>query len=327
MQKPIKEVYTDIALEVAEGLGEGEEGVELHSEDHPDAELKVSSVRITNEKGGERIGKPVGTYVTLESPRLRDNDAFAHEIIISQLADELIKMAELKQGSSVLIVGLGNWNVTPDALGPRVVSKVLVTRHLVETTAVDTHIDYAVRSVCAISPGVMGITGIETGEIILGIVERVQPDLVVAVDALAARSIQRINTTIQLANTGINPGAGLGNKRMGLNKETLGVPVMAVGVPTVVDAATLINDTLDEILEDMAKHSDDNINFYKNLQELQSHDKYGLIKETLRPYSGNMFVTPKEVDAVVDRLSRIISNGINIALHPGITSEDINRYF
>jgi spore protease len=157
-------------------------------------------------------------------------------------------------------------------------------------------------------------------------VERTKPDLVIAVDALAARKTSRINATIQISDTGINPGAGLGNRRMPLNRKTLGVPVIAVGVPTVVDAATLVNDTMDKMLEAMTEEELPGQDFYDMLKNLQDQEKYGLIKDILDPYAGNMFVTPKEVDAVIDRLANIIANALNMALHPGITTDDVNRY-
>ena len=317
-------IYTDIALEIAQSLGDTE-GIKMDTREMPEAQLSISRVVVENNEAAQRLGKPQGTYITLESPLLRENLADVHEIIIKELAANISAIHDIDKDSSILVIGLGNWNITPDALGPKVVSKLLVTRHLVDTTAIDPLIEHAVRPVAAISPGVMGITGIETGEIVLGLVERIRPGLVIAVDALAARSIRRINSSIQISDTGINPGAGMGNKRMRISHETLGIPVLALGVPTVVDAATLINDSLDSIIDTLS--SDDSTDFYKSLQGLKNEDKYDMIKNSLAPYSGNMFVTPKEVDAVVERLSRIISNAINIALHPGISAEDINKYF
>ena len=172
----------------------------------------------------------------------------------------------------------------------------------------------------------MGITGIETGEIIKGLVEKLKPSLVIAIDALAARRSSRINATIQMSDTGVAPGAGVGNPRMILNKETLGVPVIAIGVPTVVDAATLVSDTMDRILSGMIAQAEENSPFYEMLQNLEQEEKYTMIAELLDPYTENMFVTPKEVDAVIERLANIIANSINIALHPGITLKDIGRY-
>jgi spore protease len=154
----------------------------------------------------------------------------------------------------------------------------------------------------------------------------VNPDLLIAIDALAARRSSRINAAIQLSNTGIAPGAGVGNKRMMLDQDSLGIPVIAIGVPTVVDAATLVNDTMDCILNEMMTQTENGSDFYKTLQSLEQEEKYQMITNILGPYTGNMFVTPKEVDAVIDRLANIIANSINIALHPGVTMEDINKY-
>jgi len=312
-------------MEAASDFGEID-GVSMTSEEHAEIGLVTTTVEISNEHGAASLRKPIGTYITLESQVLMENDPDAHEFIIGEMARKIGRLHKLGKDDTVLIVGLGNWNVTPDALGPKTVARVLVTRHLTETDAVPWGIDDAVRPVCAVTPGVMGITGIETGEIVRGIVDRVRPGLVVAIDALAARSISRINCTVQMSNAGVNPGAGLGNKRMELNEKTLGVPVLAIGVPTVVDAATLINDSLDYILDDMIAQSDEGSEFYKTLQSLQSQEKHALIHHTLEPYAGNMFVTPKEVDAVIGRLANILANALNIALHPGITPDDINRY-
>lgn len=323
-------IYTDLALELHEMLNKDEkdefevEGVKLKVGQTPKEDIKVTWVEVLNKKGEEQMGKPIGNYVTVESEEMRHNNVEAHEDIIKIVSDNLVKLYKLNKDSVVLIVGLGNWNVTPDALGPKVVSKVLVTRHISES--LPWSIDESVRLVSAVSPGVMGITGIETSEIVKGIVDRVKPNLIIAIDALASRSISRINTTIQISDTGVAPGAGMGNKRMMINEETMGVPVIAVGVPTVVDAATLINDTMDNMLEDMISYVEKGSDFYEMLKDLGTENRYPIIKDVLDPYAGNMFVTPKEVDAVVEWLSNIIANAINISLHPGITKEDINRY-
>ena len=319
-------IYTDLAMEAASDCGDID-GVTVITEDDGEAQLTITTVEVTSDGAAQRLRKPIGTYITLESQLLMENAPSAHEVIIKQFSQKLGGLHKLGSDDVVLVVGLGNWNVTPDALGPRVISRVLVTRHLTDTDAVAEEIQSSVRPVCAVTPGVMGLTGIETGEIVRGIVDRIHPRLVIAVDALAARSINRINSTIQMCNTGLNPGAGMGNKRMALNEQTLGVPVISIGVPTVVDAATLINDTLDVILDDMVSQSDGGGEFYDMLRGLAEQEKYTLIQRTLAPYAGNMFVTPKEVDAVISRLAGIIANALNIALHPGITQDDINRYF
>lgn len=321
-------VRTDLAIEARELAQQSAEeadqldGVEVETEENPDYFL--THVRILSEEGSHLMGKPMGNYITLESEKLKENDVECHEKIIKLLAENIRSLAKFDEDDCILVAGLGNWNITPDALGPKVVSKILVTRHLQGTLPEE--IEETVRPVAAVSPGVMGITGIETGEIIKGIVEKLQPSLLIAIDALAARRSNRINAAIQMSDTGVAPGAGVGNKRMMLDEETLGIPVIAIGVPTVVDAATLVNDTMDKILGEMMQQTKKGSEFYQTLQSLEQEEKYQMIADILGPYTGNMFVTPKEVDAVVDRLANIIANSINIAVHPGVTMEDINRY-
>lgn len=319
---------TDLAIE-ADILQHSEtkediEGVKIIIENGLKDDINVTWVKILNEKGSKTMGKPIGNYITIESQLMKQNSITLHEDIIKIMADKLIKLTQLKDDTSILVVGLGNWNITPDALGPKVVSKILVTRHLLQN--IPEEIDNSVRMVSAISTGVMGITGMETGEIVKGIVQNVKPDLVIAIDALAARKTSRINTTIQISDTGISPGSGVGNTRMALNQKTLNVPTIAIGVPTVVDAATMVNDTMDKILDEMSVQAKKGSEFYNMLKSINEDEKYSLILDILEPYSGNMFVTPKEVDAVIDGLADIIGNALNIALHPGIDTNDINRY-
>ena len=327
-----RNVRTDLTLEAHELLreravrekkeDEGIPGVEV--ENTGDAEIKITRVRVVSPAGESAIGKPMGNYITLEVPGLRENDQVLYENTCKALAKELTGILKLDDKTLTLVVGLGNWNVTPDALGPKVVSSMMVTRHLLEY--LPDQVDKGVRPVCAVAPGVLGITGIETGEIIKGIVERVKPDYVIAIDALASRKMDRINTTIQVADTGIAPGSGVGNKRMELSRATLGVPVIAIGVPTVVDAATMVNDTIDLVLDSMIEQAPQGTEFYKMMKSINRDEKYSMIKEVLEPYSGNLVVTPKEIDDVIKRISKVIANGLNIALHQGITLNDVNRY-
>ena len=329
----VKSVRTDLTLEAHELLKEQylrEEnqgmreppGVEVES--LGDDDIRITRVKVTSPTGEVSIGKPMGNYITIEVPGLRDNDQTLYENTCKALAKELNNILNLNEKSTILIVGLGNWNVTPDALGPKVVSSVMVTRHLLEY--VPEQVDKGVRPVCAVAPGVLGITGIETGEIIKGIVDKVKPDVIIAVDALASRKMERVNTTIQIADTGISPGSGVGNKRMDLSKDTLGIPVIAIGVPTVVDAATMANDTIDLVLDSMIKQAPKGSEFYSMLKRIDRDEKYQLIREVLQPYVGNLIVTPKEVDEAVERISKVIANGLNIALHQGITLQDVDRY-
>ena len=270
--------------------------------------LKVTRVRIENEKGEMALGKGVGNYITMEIPPsvpLMEED---YENACRILATELKSILPKIEKGSVLVLGLGNRNITADAIGPKTVDSVLITRHLIEYMPEE--IDQRLNPVCAISPGVLGITGVETGEIVKGVIDRVKPSLVIAIDALCSRRMERVNRTVQISDTGIVPGAGIGNRRMAIDKKTLGIPVIAIGVPTVVDAATIAGDTIDRITESL-----------KNAAEGDSP-----LLKVLKPDLDDFIVTPKEVDTAVDFIGRIIANGINIALHEGITLHDIDRY-
>ncbi|MGO0915134.1 GPR endopeptidase, partial [Clostridioides difficile] len=219
------------------------------------------------------------------------------------------------ENKKTLVIGLGNRNITSDALGPKSVSKTLVTRHLFKNYNKDYDDDFT--EVSALSPGVMGVTGIETSEIVKSLVEKVKPDRVVAIDALASRKMERVNSTIQISTAGISPGGGVGNTRKSLTKETLGVDVIAIGVPTVVDAATLTIDVLDMAIDNLIAQSEETESFYEMLKKLKEEEKYHLIKDSLDPYDKNLIVTPKDIDDTIENLSIIISEGLNRSLHPG----------
>lgn len=285
---------------------------------------KVTKVKIESEEGAKKLGKPIGNYITIDIPE--------HTVYDGELMDDLSKavgislkdLVGLSEDKLVLVVGLGNRKVTPDALGPKVVDKIMITRHLKEVMP-DT-IDDSIRPVCAIAPGVLGITGIETGEVIKALVDKIKPDMVICIDALASRRIQRVNRTIQISDTGISPGAGVNNHRMRINEETLGIKVIAIGVPTVVDAATIANDSIDLVIDELISQSEEGSDFYKMIKNIDKNEKSALIKELLNPYVGDLMVTPKEVDLVIDSLSKIISNAINIAIQPNLEMEDINKF-
>ncbi|MCL2874326.1 MAG: GPR endopeptidase [Defluviitaleaceae bacterium] len=326
-----RNVVTDLAIEAHEMLCEEQEasfidGVVVNEQEFCNGEIRVVHVKITNENGENQLRKPIGNYITIESAAVKERDKETHEEIIKVLADIVGNLHGLKSDGVILVVGLGNRNVTPDALGPRAAEKVLVTRHLKNEGIIPKELEGKVRAVASISPGVLGITGIETYEIVKGVTDRIKPDLIIAIDALAARELSRINSTIQISDTGISPGAGMGNKRVELNEKTLGVKVIAIGVPTVVDAATMVNDVLDGILSDLQAESNSGAAFYSIIKELSSEEKYPMILSALEPYDGNMFVTPKEVDDVVNDLSVIIANGLNIALNQGVGKGDVWRY-
>ncbi len=299
---------TDLALENKEWLQSRqitlEEGVA--AVEKSGRYVTLTEVEIQTPKASEQMGKPMGRYWTIEGALLKENHPEALEEAAAVTEEALRQLMGLKGKETVLVVGLGNWNVTPDALGPKVVQQVFVTRHLQQTLPKE--LAETFRPLAAVSPGVMGITGLETGEMVRGIVQQAKPDLVLAVDALAARKFSRINTTIQLSDTGIAPGSGVGNKRMGLSKETLGVPVIAIGVPTVVDAATLVYDTL-------------------ALAQAEEGRWEETVEEVLVPYASELFVTPKEMDAVVDRLAATLASAINAAVHPKFERKDQGRFF
>ena len=319
-------VRTDLAIEAREIYQEENksevDGVIVNEVE--DEGTVITTVKVTNEDGSKKMGKPIGSYITLDIPEYTAYDGGLMDDVSNALGRTLKKLAGMTPEKTALVVGLGNWNVTPDALGPKVAEKIMVTRHL--DAVMPEAIDDSICRVAAIAPGVLGLTGIETGEVIKSLVDRIKPDLVVCIDALASRKIERVNRTIQISDTGISPGAGVGNHRMKINEETLGVRVIAIGVPTVVDAATIANDTIDLVLDDLINQSQEGKEFYNMLKKIDKNEKSMLIKEVLNPYVGDLVVTPKEVDLMIDSLAKIVANGINIALQPNLTMEDINKF-
>ncbi|MGB8955867.1 MAG: GPR endopeptidase [Tumebacillaceae bacterium] len=319
-------VSTDLALEAHQIFspqhGGTIPGVQT-STDELDG-ITITRMSIENEVGSKILGKMVGNYLTLEVPGLRYKDADLQKRVSEAIARELRAFAKLPENASVLVIGLGNRKVTPDALGPMVCDSLFVTRHLYD------HLPELVneggyRPVAAVAPGVLGITGIETSEIVHGIVKKVKPDLVIAVDALAARSLERVNTTIQIADVGISPGSGVGNKRKGLNKKSLGVPVIAIGVPTVVDAVTITSDAMDLIVQRLDQQVPGN-SMGKLMANFDEQEKKQLIFELLQPLGQNLMVTPKEIDTFVEDVANVLANGLNVALHDAITMDDVGMY-
>ena len=312
-------IRTDLAMEQKERFESDHvevSGVVLEEEYDEEKEIKITTVRIETENGAKAMGKPVGTYLTLEAPNMAAADEGYHREISETLAgflEKYIKDTEENQekGYSVLVVGLGNREVTPDALGPYVVDQLNVTRHIVQEYG-----RYAVgkggsRIVSAIVPGVMAQTGMESAEIIRGIVNETTPDLIMVIDALAARSTKRLNRTIQISDAGIHPGAGVGNHRSEITKDTMGIPVIAIGVPTVVDAATIVNDTMENFITAL-ETSETLKGVGVVLQGYNSAEKYELVKELIAPHLNGMFVTPKDIDDTVRRISYTISEAMNM---------------
>ena len=284
------------------------------SEEHVSKNLTISTVVIETENGAKAMEKPKGTYITIEALNMDEEDEDYHREISEQLAKVLKQLISVKKEDvSVLIVGLGNRAVTPDALGPRVVDNLYITRHIINEYGKYAFGKEHVNRVSSIVPGVMAQTGMESMEIVNGIVKETKPDVVIAIDALAARNTKRLNRTIQVTDTGINPGSGVGNHRHGLNEKSIGVPVIAIGVPTVVDAATIVNDTMFNLITAMNQSSELKT-LGNTLGELNETEKYELIRELLSPNLNTMFVTPKDIDESVKRLSFTISDGLNIAL-------------
>lgn len=322
-------VRTDLALEAKEIYQEKHrkekdiDGIEVINE--IDNDIKVTTVKVKDENGARKIGKPKGNYVTIDIPEFTAYDGETMDRVSQVVSEILGRMINIDVEKTALVVGLGNWKVTPDALGPKVTEGIMVTRHL--KTVMPEIMDDSVRPVCSIAPGVLGITGVETVEIIKGTVERVKPDVVICIDALAARRVERVNTTIQIGDTGISPGAGVGNNRKQINEENLGVKVIAIGVPTVVDAVTIANDTIDMVVDSLMKNSSSGNDFYKMLGSLDKNEKSSLIREVLSSESlGEMIVTPKDIDLIINSLAKIISNGINMAVQPNMDMEDINKF-
>ena len=309
-------IRTDLALEATEICEEQStalDGVVVDTKELEDC--TITTVEIINEIGSKIMNKEIGKYITLESDLMKFDDDDSREKVINYLKDELIEIFGTDQSKKTLIIGLGNWNITSDALGPRAVSKTLVTRHIFKNYNKDYDDDFS--EVAALSPGVMGITGIETVEIVKSIVDKIKPDRVVAIDALASRKMDRVNSTIQISTGGIAPGGGVGNKRKALDKSYLGVDVIAIGVPTVVDAATLTIDVLDLAIDNLMEVSEESSGFYTMLKKLKEEEKYQLIKDSLDPYDKNLIVTPKDIDETIENLAIIISEGLNRSLHPG----------
>lgn len=292
-------VRTDLAVENREKFEKDNveiSGVVLHRSEDREREITTTAVKIETDSGARAMGKPKGIYITLEAPNLKVPDRGIHREVSKKLAEQLKKLLPRKR-DSVLVAGLGNRNITPDALGPCAADHLRVTRHIIREYGERALGDEKTPMISAVVPGVMAQTGMETLEILRGVVREIKPDVVLLIDALAARSTKRLNCTIQLTDTGICPGSGVGNYRCGLNAETLGVPVIGIGIPTVVDAGTIVHDAVAELLESL---EDAEINEF--------------LSELVSPSLREMFVTPKDIDDTISRLSFTLSEGINLAL-------------
>ncbi|MBE3596726.1 MAG: GPR endopeptidase [Hydrogenibacillus sp.] len=365
---------TDLALEAHEAIvrsvstprdadapEETLDGVRREEHVEGDGAYRVVRLWIETEEASRKLGKPLGHYVTFEFPGLIAGDGDyrtqAGELFSAEMA-KFLRESGVEDDATVLVVGLGNRMVTPDALGPIVAQRVRVTRHLFQYAPESLEPGY--RSVAALAPGVLGTTGVETGDIVESVVQKIACDAVVVVDALAARSLSRLYKTIQVTDTGIHPGSGIGNKRQPLNRETLGVPVIALGVPTVVDASTIAGDAIDLLMKHLGRQmkesarpnarsrlvpdtaplydrppklTDDDLPpssareaLFGMLGTLSPEEKYGLIREVLEPLGVNLIVTPKEVDGFIDDIGQLIAAGLNRALHAKVDRENVAHY-
>lgn len=294
---------TDLALEARESISEADStlrGVIMDETYNEEDDIRVTRVEITTKNAAKTLGKPMGVYITIEAPRMLEPDEDYHreisQVIAEQLA-EVIPNAEEEQ--AILVVGLGNREVTADALGPHVVDNLFITRHVVKEFGKAAYNKHKMNMVSCMEPGVTGKTGMEAAEMIKGVIEQTEPAVMIVIDALAARSTRRLNRTVQISNTGIHPGSGVGNNRNALTEESMGIPVISIGVPTVVDAATIVGDALEKMFQNT-----------KN-EEKKWHLEAG---ENMLPELQNMYVASKDIDAVIKQLSYTVSEGINMAL-------------
>ena len=303
----MRQIRTDLAMESAGALGDREmPGV--HMSEWETGGVTLTEVRIETEEGARLLDKPVGLYITMECQGVKRRDVEARKAVSALLGEELARLLPEDDGAPVLVAGLGNRTVTPDALGPLTVDHTLVTRHLyAERPELTTR---GMASVCAVAPGVLGVTGVETSEMVRAVAQAVKPRAVIAIDSLSARAVSRVASTVQLTDTGIRPGSGVGNHRTALTRETLGVPVVAVGVPMVIYAATIARDAFAMLSE--GEETPD-----------QERALDAMARELLSGALGEMIVTPREVDDLVGDAAAMLAGGINRALHPGLSEQDI----
>lgn len=317
------EVRTDLALEAREscpGDGGEVEGVAVNVWNAAEEKLKVTEVVVLDQNGAKAMGKPVGTYITLEAPELAEKDEDFHREVVKELAGQIRKLmvkhhvwnVSEYRAPSVLAVGLGNMAATPDSLGPRVLENLQVTRHL----SLEYGKEFCERNgypvLSGLTPGVMAQTGMETAEIVTAVVKETRPDLLIVVDALAARSAKRLGVTIQLSDTGIHPGSGVGNHRNQLNEDVLHIPVLALGVPTVIGAAAVVHDTVDALVGALGNEKKEGTD--REEDQMDQTRLYDWVRSVLEPEFGPMYVTPHDIDERVKTLSYTLSEAIHEAL-------------
>ena len=329
--KQIPSVRTDLALEAAEPFKNENnlpQGVTVEEDYDEVNEIRVTVVSVTSDIGAKKLGKPAGKYITVETPHMDEPDEGYHQEITKVLMHQLLCLVPGIQKKKILVAGIGNREITPDALGPLVVEHLFITRHLFQMYPSNASVLKGLGNISAIAPGVMGQTGMEGQEIIHGIIEETKPEVLIVIDALAARSTQRLNRTVQLTDTGIHPGAGIGNHRNGLTEKTLGIPVIAIGIPTVIDAATIVTDTIQNLFKTLKNETKQNQDYQnqtasKNeftrfsniLESFDIHEQHALMREVMDPGMMDMFVTPKDIDETIGRISFTISEAINGICH------------
>lgn len=310
----VKGCMTDLALESRDFLREGgvKEPIPGVREEKEEIDgIAVTRIRILTEEAAEKLGKGMGSYVTLETGEMLRAERASRDTVSRRIAGEMQRILPRREGENVLVIGLGNRSVTPDALGPMAVDGIMVSRHILE--AIPEGVDSRVQPLCAIAPGVLGNTGMETAEMLRGVIGRVHPACVVAVDALASRSTGRMGNTFQLSDAGICPGAGVGNRRETLDRESLGVPVLAMGVPTVVYAATIVRDAMLAMdRESPVRRSEGEMD--------------AVVGALLPPSLEGMVVTSKDVDRMTAHGAEVLAMGINLWAHPGMDTEDIRDF-
>ena len=332
----MQQVHTDLALEARESVTEGKTGipgVSVAEEVHRESGVRVTRVEVLNSIGARAIGNPRGIYITLETEAMARQSPGRQRALSEELSSYIKELLHSAGASgSVLVVGLGNHEVTSDSLGPRTLEQIRITRHLgrkmecVKDTRQKLETDRKEgahqeehqeveaeqeRGLSGIVPGVMAQTGMETAEIVRGIVSETKPEAVVVIDALAARSVSRLANTIQLSNTGIRPGSGVGNHRHSLTEESLGCPVIAIGVPTVVAAAAIVYDTVDALAELLRAAGSGNQ--AEAVEDMTMEERYQMVRELIEPRLGPMYVTPGNIDEQIKNLSFLIAEGINLA--------------
>lgn len=326
------QIRTDLVIENIDDL----KSSKCEEKDHDD--IKVTSVELTSEEAS-KINKKPGNYITIEFIDVTDSsNEKAVTTVFTKCLKELLRKTNIKSDDTCLVIGLGNSKSTPDSLGPLTVEDIIITRHLFLMGEVGE----GYRCVSSIVPGVTGSNGIETTDLISSVADKIKPDFLIIIDALASSSIERVNKTIQMSNTGINPGSGVGNSRKEISQDTIGIPVISIGIPTVVDAVSVVSDTIHYMHKHYAFNkkfigsplnrliSSDKINYLKKEVEIKEEDKSyllglvgslreneirQLIFEVLTPIGYNLMVTPKEIDFVIQKLSNVLSNGINHSLH------------